>query len=106
MRYRAVVFDYSQVTLAAWGSVAYMALGLSVFVYVLWYWLLKQLDASKIAVYHNVQPIIASGIAYVYLAEPLTMMFIVGGLIVLAGVIITEVKAKPSPNVITEIRNR
>ncbi|RME24893.1 MAG: EamA family transporter, partial [Candidatus Zixiibacteriota bacterium] len=41
--YRAMHFDYSLATPAAWGSIAYMAIGLSFVVYVLWYWLLKHL---------------------------------------------------------------
>jgi len=89
--YFALRYDYSQSTLGAWGSVVYMSIGLSVLVYVLWYWLLKHLDASRIAVYHNVQPIIASAVAYAFLGEIPTPTFILGGSIVLAGVIITEV---------------
>ncbi|MFZ5981531.1 MAG: DMT family transporter [Candidatus Zixiibacteriota bacterium] len=88
--YRAYVFDYSGVTFAAWGSVLYMALGLSVFVYVLWYWLLKYMEASHIAVYHNIQPVIATVVAYLFLGETLTVPFLIGGLIVLAGVITSE----------------
>ncbi len=88
--YQAYGFDYSQVTLGAWGSIAYMAIGLSVIVYVLWYWLLKQLDASRIAVYHNIQPVIASAVAYFFLGESPGLSFIVGGLVVIGGVILTE----------------
>jgi len=87
----ALKYDYSQATLAAWGSVVYMAIGLSVIVYVLWYWLLKYLEASQIAVYHNVQPVIASALAYFFLGEAVGPAFIVGGVVILAGVIITEV---------------
>jgi len=78
--YMAAKFDYSQVTL----------LGLSVFVYVVWYWLLKYMEASRIAVYHNIQPVIATIVAYIFLGETLTVPFIIGGLIVLAGVITSE----------------
>lgn len=88
--YFAVQYDYSQATLAAWGSVAYMAIGLSVVVYVLWYWLLKYLEATRIAVYHNIQPIIAAAVAYLVLGESLSAVFLVGGAVVIAGVIITE----------------
>ena len=88
--YMALKFDYSGVSLAAWGSVLYMALGLSVFVYVIWYWLLKYMEASRVAVFHNIQPVIATVVAYFFLGETLTVPFIVGGLIVLAGVITSE----------------
>ena len=87
----AIRFDYSQSTLAGWGTVVYMAIGMSVVVYVLWYWLLKQLDASRIAVYHNIQPVIAVAVAHVFLGEPVGTVFVIGGLVVLAGMFITEV---------------
>ncbi len=86
----ALQYDYSQATLAAWGAVAYMAIALSVVVYVLWYWLLKYLEASRIAVYHNIQPLIASAVAYAFLGESLSTAFLIGGAVVIAGVIITE----------------
>ena len=90
--YRAVIFDYSQATPFAWFAVVYMALGLSVVVYVIWYWLLKYMDASRAAVFQNVQPIIASAVAYVFLAEPLGTGFVVGGTVVIAGVLLSEIK--------------
>ena len=89
--YRAIQFDYSQTTLAAWGSVAYMAIGLSFVVYVLWYWLLKYMEASRIAVYHNIQPVVATAIAWYFLGEPIGWPFVIGGTVVIAGVLITEV---------------
>jgi drug/metabolite transporter (DMT)-like permease len=89
--YRALQYDYSLSTPAAWGTVVYMAVGLSGIVYVLWYWLLKYMDASRVAVYHNVQPVIAALVAYSFLGESLGWPFVVGGLAVICGVIITEV---------------
>jgi len=88
--YHALQYDYSQATLAAWGSGAYMAIALSAIVYVLWYWLLKYLDASRIAVYHNIQPVIASIVAYTVLGESLSAVFLIGGAVVIVGVVITE----------------
>jgi drug/metabolite transporter (DMT)-like permease len=86
----ALRYDYSQATLGAWGSVVYMALGLSVIVYVLWYWLLKHLDASRIAIYHNIQPVLASTVAYLFLGEAFSSAFLVGGAIVILGVLVAE----------------
>ncbi len=92
--YRAIIFDYSETTLVAWGSVVYMALGLSGFVYILWYWLLKYLDASRIAVYHNAQPVIATLIAWSVLGEEVGVSFLIGGAAVIGGVLITELPVK------------
>ncbi len=89
--YATTRIDYSQVTIGAWLSVLYMAIGISVAAYVLWYWVLKHIEASRMAVFHNIQPVIASAMAYFWLGEPLGAPFIIGGLIVLAGVIVAEV---------------
>jgi len=91
----AMRYDYSQATAGAWWSVVYMAIGLSLIVYVLWYWVLKQMDASRLAVYHNVQPVIASAVAYFWLGESLSPAFVFGGLVVLVGVLVTEIRRKP-----------
>lgn len=92
--YAALRVDYSAVTTAGWLSVLYLALGTSVAAYVLWYWILKQMAASRIAVFHNIQPIVASVVAWVWLDEQLGLSFIVGGLIVLSGVILAEIELK------------
>jgi len=88
--YRAMKFDYSAVPWTAWLSVLYAALGVSVTAYVLWYWLIKHMDASRLAVFNNIQPVIASIAAFLFLGETLDLSFILGGAIVLIGVIITE----------------
>ncbi|HLP59908.1 MAG TPA: DMT family transporter, partial [Candidatus Deferrimicrobium sp.] len=87
--FHALKFDYSKPTLGAWLAILYMAIGLSVTAYVLWYWLIKHLEATRIAVFQNVQPIVASVAAFLFLAEPLGWPFLIGGAVVLAGVIVT-----------------
>ncbi|MFQ5453890.1 MAG: DMT family transporter, partial [Candidatus Zixiibacteriota bacterium] len=89
--YRAIIFNYSQVNAGAWGAVVFMALGMSVGLYVLWYWVLKYMEASRLAVWHNLYPVVSSVVAYYALGEPLTTMFVLGGIIVLAGVTVTEI---------------
>ena len=88
--YRAWQFDYSQTTIADWGSVVYMAVGLSFVVYVLWYWLLKHMEVSRIAAYHNIQPVVATAVSYYFLSEPLGWPFVIGGVVVIGGVLLAE----------------
>jgi len=88
--YHAARFNYSTVPFSAWWSVVYMAVGTSIVAYILWYWVLKYIEASRIAVFNNLQPIIASSVAYFWLNEPIGIYFIIGGIITLAGVIIAE----------------
>jgi len=89
--YWALQFDYSQATVGAWLSVAYMAIGSSVVSYVLLLWVLKHISASRLAVYQNIQPVIATSVAFVMLGERPGLPFFIGGAIVLAGVLITEI---------------
>ena len=88
--YAATKVDYAQVTLGGWLAVLYMAIGTSVFAYVLWYWVLKHMEVSRMAVFHNFQPVIASVVAFFWLGEPLGWPFVIGGMTVLAGVIVAE----------------
>ncbi|MBI5267785.1 MAG: DMT family transporter, partial [candidate division Zixibacteria bacterium] len=89
--YQAWTFDYSQGSTAAWLSVIYMAIGTSVAAYILWIWVLKHISASRLAVFSNFQPIIATAVAFVMLGERPELSFYAGGAIVLAGVLITEI---------------
>ena len=88
--YQASKFEYTAVPLDAWGSVLYMAIGTSVVAYVIWYWVLKYLEASRIALFHNVQPFIAALVAYIWLGEPISTALVVGGLIAITGILIAE----------------
>ncbi|HKK20382.1 MAG TPA: DMT family transporter, partial [candidate division Zixibacteria bacterium] len=88
--YRASQVNYALVPLSTWLSVVYVAIGTSVISYVLYYWVLKYFDASRIAVFHNLQPVIASAVALVWLGEPLGTTFFIGGAVALIGVIIAE----------------
>lgn len=90
--YRALSFDFGHVTWMGWFSVLYMAILVSILAYFLWYWLLKNMEASRLAIMQNIQPIIAAAVAAVTLAEPISRAFVIGGIIALAGVIITEIK--------------
>ena len=88
--YRALEFNYAHVTMGGWLAVLYLATGTSVLSYVLWYWVLKYMEASRIAVFQNLQPVLAAAVAYVMLGEEITLNFVVGSIIALAGVIIAE----------------
>ena len=88
--FRALTFDYSKTDLMSWLSVLYVALGVSIGAYVLWYWLLKYIETTRIAVYQNFQPVIATAATFFLLGEKIGWPFIIGGSIVLIGVIITR----------------
>jgi len=68
------------------GSIAYLALLTSVVSYLLWYWALGRTDASKVAVFSNLQPVATAVAAWLVLGEHIGWEVAVGGALVLAGV--------------------
>ena len=53
-------FDPKAVAPDAWAGLLYCAIGTSVIAYTLWYWALHFIDAAQVAVFNNLQPIIAA----------------------------------------------
>ncbi len=82
--------DLGAISAAGWGALIYLGTGLSVGAYVLWYWAIKHFDASRIAPFHNLQPIIVVALAYFMIGETITYQFALGGTMVLAGVLAVE----------------
>ena len=88
---RVISTSLSDISMIGWLSIVYMAAMVSIVAYFLWYWVLKYLEVSRIAILHNIQPIIATIVAYYLLSEPITGSFVLGGVIVIGGVILTEI---------------
>ena len=85
-----IPFKISQLNSHDWLGVLYLALFASALAYALWNYALTKLDASKIAVFNNLQPIFTTALAMVFLGYHLTATFIVGGILILAGVWVTQ----------------
>lgn len=90
--YRTWSVDLSAIPGRTWFSIFYLAAGLSVMAYFLWYWVLKYMEASRLAVVQNIQPVMATAVASVMLAETISPYFIIGGIVVLFGVILNELR--------------
>lgn len=79
------------------GSILYLALLTSVLSYFLWYWALGRTDASKVAVFSNLQPVVTALAAWLVLGERIGWEVVVGGALVLAGVRLTGTSSPPRP---------
>jgi drug/metabolite transporter (DMT)-like permease len=84
-----IEFQPALVGTEAWIGLLYCALLTSVVAYSLWYWALQYIDATQVAVFSNLQPVLAALLAWALLGEPLTTVFVGGGVLVLAGVFLT-----------------
>lgn len=80
----------AKATPATWGSLAYLGVVTSVVSYLLWYFALSRLEASKVAVFSNLQPVFTAIAALLLLHEPIHWELVVGGALVLAGVRLTQ----------------
>jgi drug/metabolite transporter (DMT)-like permease len=87
--YPAATFDYGRASALSWFSLLYIAVLVSGVAYPLWYWALRRLEASKLTVFSNCQPILTAALSYFFFAEELTPNFLLGGALVLLGVFVT-----------------
>ena len=87
---QGIALDWKSVGWTGWGAMGYMSLGSSVGAYTLFYWVLKYLDASRVAAINYVQPFLVIVLSVVFLGEHPTGHLISGGVLVLAGVYLVE----------------
>lgn len=83
-------FDAAAITARGWWSLLYIAIGTSVICYTIWFWGLGRLEATKVAVFNNLQPVVTAFLSYWLMGEELGTRLIVGGVLVIFGVILTE----------------
>ncbi len=86
----ALRFPYETLTVSSWMEILYLAIITSVLSYFLWYYALGRVEAGKVALFTNLQPILTTVLAVVLLGQQVTMPFMVGGVIALAGVVIAQ----------------
>jgi drug/metabolite transporter (DMT)-like permease len=75
-----------------WGAVLYLAIGTSVIAYPLYMYALRHLDAAKVAVAQNTQPILTAILSWLVFRERFTGPFVAGAALILAGVTWVETR--------------
>lgn len=78
------------VTTIDWLKIFYLGLLLSTFGYAIWYYALSRTDPSKVAVFNNIQPVLTTILSILILQHTLSTTFILGGLVIIFGVILTQ----------------
>ncbi|WP_407692957.1 DMT family transporter [Pyxidicoccus xibeiensis] len=80
------------------GSIVYLGLLTSVVAYLIWYYALSKVPASKVAIFSNLQPAATAVAAWALLDESLHWAIAVGGVLVLLGVRLTQgAHVRPPP---------
>lgn len=78
-----------------WACIAYAIVAGTILVYFLNNWLLSHIDASRVASFIYLQPLVASVLGFAWLGEPLTVRTLFSGALIVCGVVLTS-KVKPS----------
>jgi drug/metabolite transporter (DMT)-like permease len=80
----------ASVSAAAWAGLAFLVIATSVVAYLLWAFALRRLEAARVAVFTNLQPVATAALSYAIFGERIGVGAAVGGLFVLAGVTLAQ----------------
>ncbi len=81
---------FEALSAVGWATVAYLVALTSVVAYLVYYAALARAEASRVAIWSNLQPVLTAVLAWALYGERLTAAFLAGGAMVLAGVVLTE----------------
>jgi drug/metabolite transporter (DMT)-like permease len=82
--------DWAALSTFTWISLVLSALLALCLSYLIWYTAVQRIGPARTAIYSNVVPIVAIGVAAVWLGEPVTSTKLVGAAAVLTGVFLTR----------------
>lgn len=83
-------FAFARVPSEAWWAVAYMAVFPSVLGYLIYYWALGHVTASRIAGVQYIQPLTATSLGWILLGESVSLNLGLAGAVILLGVYLAE----------------
>lgn len=83
--------------LLAWALILVLALFPSILAYGLYLKALNHLEASRAAITATLEPVLASLLAFLVLSEPVEPLQILGGLLVLSGVVVLQLRQGLQP---------
>jgi len=92
----SLITETTSLSWSGWGAVLFLALFPTVIGYVLWYVALEIKTASEISVFLYFIPVLSTIISYFLFQEPVTWLFVLGGVLVIGGLIIVNVQKSTS----------
>jgi drug/metabolite transporter (DMT)-like permease len=85
-------------TMGGWLGIFYLGAIASALAYVVYSWVLRELDASLVGAYFTLDPIVGVATAVVFLGEALRPGQVVGGIIALVGMWLAASNPKENPS--------
>lgn len=87
---RAGWTDLARLSLRGWGALLFLGVAASALGYLFWYGALERVEASRVAAWLYLEPIVTLAAAVALLGEPIGVATVAGGLVVLAGVLLVQ----------------
>jgi len=88
--YSTTSSSFAHLSLFHWAGILYLAFGTSILGYLLWYHALGRIEASKVAVFANAQPVVAALLSLIFLDYSLTTAFVIGTIVTISGIVVTQ----------------
>ncbi len=86
--------EIGNLTSVGWSSVLFLGIGSSALGYLFWYGALEKIEAGRVAAFIYIEPLVTLAAAALLLGEPVTATSVIGGIIVLAGVLLVQRRAR------------
>jgi drug/metabolite transporter (DMT)-like permease len=87
--------ELAHVSAVGWISVIFLGVGCSGLGYLFWYGALERLEASRVAAFLYLEPLVTLGAAALILGERAGLLTLLGGTVVLTGVLLVEKAPRP-----------
>ena len=87
----ALVIDLDSLVSAgsyAWSGLLYQAIGVTIIAYILWYWALGTGGIARVGLFQFLQPVSGILLAWLILAENISLIFLLASSIIMVGVIL------------------
>jgi drug/metabolite transporter (DMT)-like permease len=82
--------DLASASGIAWASVLYLAFGVTIAGYILWFWAMARGGISQVALVQFFQPVSGLLIAHILLSEPVSLRLVASGALVIGGIAIAN----------------
>lgn len=85
-----VHYNINEISSMNWLQLLYLGIFTSAIAYAMWNWGLTKTDASKIAVFNNLQTIFTTLLSIIFLGYYLSLEFMIGGSMIIVGIYLTQ----------------
>jgi drug/metabolite transporter (DMT)-like permease len=82
--------DYALLSPAGWVSVLFLGFGCSGLGYLFWYGALERIELSRVAAFLYLEPLVTLAAAAFWLGEPVGLLTLAGGALLLMGVALVQ----------------